>query len=85
MIRAQIQLPEELYREAKRLCEEREMSLAELARRGVEHMVTALNRGRKQTPWLPPQPQPLGWSGLSEQEIKRIAQEGSSEMQAAEQ
>jgi len=78
MIRAQIQLPEDLYREAKRLCEEREMSLAELARRGVEHMVIVLNRSRKGTPWHPPEPQSLGWSGLTDEEIKRIAQEGDT-------
>jgi hypothetical protein len=84
MIRAQIQLPDELYHEAKRLCEKREMSLAELARRGVEHMVTVLNRGRKEAPWLPPQPQSLGWNDLTEEEIKRIAQEGSTEQEASE-
>ncbi len=84
MVRVQIQLPDGLYREAKRLCEEREMSLAELARRGIEHAVTVLNRGRKGAPWLPPQPQPLGWSDLTEEEIKRIAQEGSTEQGASE-
>lgn len=83
MTRTQIQLPDELYQEAKRLCEEREMSLAELARRGIEHMITVLNRGRKETPWLPPTPQSLGWSKLSEEELKRIAQEGSTEQEAA--
>ncbi len=75
MVRVRIQLPDELYREAKRLCEEREMSMAELARRGIEHMVTTLNRSRKGAPWLPPRPQPLGWHGLTEEQIKQIAQE----------
>jgi len=36
MVRTQIQLPEEVYARAKRFCKAREMSLAELARRGVE-------------------------------------------------
>jgi len=85
MVRVQIQLPDELYREAKRLCEEREMSMAELARRGVEHAVTVLNRGRKGAPWLPPQPQQLGWSDVTEEDMKRIAQEGSTEQEMSEQ
>lgn len=36
MIRTQIQLPDELYRRAKQVAEERELSLAEMARRGLE-------------------------------------------------
>ena len=43
MIRTQIQLPEDVYLEAKRLCEAREVSMAELARRGLEDMVTVLH------------------------------------------
>jgi len=84
MVRVQIQVPDELYREAKRLCEEREISIAELARRGIEHTLMVLNRGRKGGAWLPPQPQSLGWSGLTEEEMKRIAQEGSTEQAASE-
>jgi len=38
MIKTQIQLPDCLYREAKRVAEEREMSLAEVLRRGVEYI-----------------------------------------------
>ena len=82
MTRTQIQLPDKLYQEAKRLCDEREMSLAELARRGIEHMVTVLNRGKKDAPWLPPTPQSLGWCDLSEEELKRHAQESSTEIEA---
>ena len=40
MIRTQIQLPDELYARAKRLAEAREMSLAELARRGIESLLS---------------------------------------------
>ena len=83
MTRTQIQLPDELYREAKALCDEREMSLAELARRGIEHMVTVLNRGKKDAPWLPPTPHGLGWSDFSEDELKRLAQESITEIEAA--
>lgn len=36
MTRTQIQLPDELYRRAKRVAAERELSLAEMTRRGLE-------------------------------------------------
>jgi hypothetical protein len=39
MIKTQVQLPDALYREAKRVAEERELSLAEVLRRGVEYIV----------------------------------------------
>jgi hypothetical protein len=38
MIRTQIQLLGELYRTAKRIAAEQEISLAEVLRRGLEHM-----------------------------------------------
>ncbi|MEI6787545.1 MAG: hypothetical protein WCL49_03605 [bacterium] len=41
MIKTQIQLPDLLYREAKRVAQEREMSLAEVFRRGVEYITRA--------------------------------------------
>ena len=41
MIRTQIQLPDRLYAQAKRIAREREFSLAEVLRRGVEYMVLA--------------------------------------------
>ena len=39
MTRTQIQLPDALYAQVKRIAERHEMSLAELVRRGLEHMV----------------------------------------------
>jgi len=36
MTRTQIQLPDDLYRRAKTFAEQREISLAEVARRGIE-------------------------------------------------
>lgn len=38
MVKTQIQLPDQLYREAKRVAAERELSLAEVLRRGVEYI-----------------------------------------------
>lgn len=74
MTRTQIQLPDELYRKAKELCEERGMSFAELARRGIEHMTTVWN-GKGEEEWKFPEPISLGWTGLSDAELKRLAQE----------
>lgn len=60
MIKTQIQMPDALYREAKRLAEEREMSLAELVRRGLEYMIaTHPHRGAPED-WQPPAPVRLG-------------------------
>ena len=39
MTRTQIQLPDSLYAQAKRIAKRHEISLAELTRRGLEHMV----------------------------------------------
>jgi hypothetical protein len=39
MIRTQVQLPDEVYRQAKRIAAQREISLAEVVRRGLEHMI----------------------------------------------
>ena len=36
MTRTQLQLPDELYQRAKRFAAQRELSLAEIARRGIE-------------------------------------------------
>ena len=40
MIRTQVQLPDELYEQARRLAEQKEISLAEVVRRGLEHLLT---------------------------------------------
>ncbi len=61
MVRTQIQIPEGLYREAKRVCESQEMSLAEVCRRGLEEMTRrypAFKSGRRS--WQPPKPVHLG-------------------------
>jgi hypothetical protein len=75
MTRTQIQLPDETYARAQKLCEAREMPLAELARRGIEYILSVYapdpdaNRD-----WQPPKPRNLGWKGLSHTEIKAEAQ-----------
>lgn len=40
MVKTQVQIPDELYRKAKQIAKEREWSLAEVMRRGLEYMTT---------------------------------------------
>lgn len=40
MVRTQIQLPDSLYRKARDLASQREISMAELLRRGLEYMLS---------------------------------------------
>jgi len=46
MMRTQIQLPDRIYAEAKRIAQEHEISLAEVVRRGVEWMIACYPPGR---------------------------------------
>lgn len=80
MTRAQIQLPDDVFAKAKRLCEAREISLAELARRGIEYMLSvyAQEHGNADE-WQPPNPKNLVWRGLSHAEIKVKSQFTSAE------
>jgi len=58
MVRTQIQLPDEVYARAKQVCQTREIPLAELARRGIEYILsvyaadsdTRRNNGSRQNP-----------------------------------
>ena len=61
MIKTQIQLPDDLYAEAKRVAREREMSLAEVVRRGVEYITRVYPpaSGKPQN-WSLPEPNDLG-------------------------
>lgn len=64
MVKTQIQMPDELYRRAKQLARDREMSLAEVVRRGVEYMLAVyppLPNPRE--PWRLPKPVRLGLKG----------------------
>jgi hypothetical protein len=81
MTRTQIQLPDEVFARAKSLCEAREISLAELARRGIEYILSvyAPDPGANQD-WQPPKPRKLGWKGLNDAQIKAQAQLGATEI-----
>jgi hypothetical protein len=40
MVRTQIQLPDDVYARARKVCARREISLAELSRRGLEYILS---------------------------------------------
>jgi hypothetical protein len=79
MVRTQIQLPDDLYARAKELSERRQISLAEMARRGIEYILSVYAPAGGAEDWLPPKPRSLGWKGLSDAEIKAQAQLTSPE------
>jgi hypothetical protein len=84
MTRTQIQLPDETFARAKKLCEAREISLAELARRGIEYILIVYDpEPEANRDWQPPAPRNLGWKGLSHAEIKAEAQLTGSEIRLA--
>jgi hypothetical protein len=73
-MRTQIQLPDEIYARAKRLCSEREISLAELARRGLEHMLNVYAPEKTSKEWSPPKPKRIGFRNLDDETLKSLAQ-----------
>ncbi len=83
MTRTQIQLPDDVYDRARKVCKRREISLAELARRGLEYILSvyAAEPGAGGD-WQPPKPRRLGWKGLSDAQIKKQAQLTATEAAA---
>ena len=60
MTRTQIQLPDELYREVKRIAAEREVSLAELVRRALETLLSHFpEHPEARATWELPKPRTL--------------------------
>ena len=60
MVRTQIQLPETLYQEVKRVARERGMSVAEVVRRGVEYITRTYPPVACDETWSLPAPSDLG-------------------------
>jgi hypothetical protein len=58
MVKTQIQLPDHLFREAKRVAADYEMSFAEVVRRSLERTMPAYPP-KGATAWLPPEPTDL--------------------------
>jgi hypothetical protein len=75
MIKTQVQFPDHLYAEAKRISSEYEMSFAEVVRRGIEKLAREYPPRRVSTEkWLPPKPRSLGAKQLTHEELKEAAQ-----------
>jgi hypothetical protein len=79
MVRTQIQLPDHLYREVKTIAEQRELSFAELTRRGLEYVVRVyqpLGDSPVSAKWRLPDPIDFGGAPLvSEENWREVANE----------
>jgi hypothetical protein len=74
MVKTQIQIPDDLYRDLKRLAKRKEWSLAETLRRGGEQILEMYpDQVTKSPAWEPPAPQKMGWKNLSAEEMHRLA------------
>lgn len=78
MIKTQVQLPDRLYQEAKRVAREREMSFAEVMRRGLEYIVKVYPPiSSHPQEWTPPQPRSLGRFQVPDQDWRDVANDPS--------
>ena len=69
MVKTQVQFPDHLYREAKRVAVEQEMSFAEVVRRGLEIAVQGYPPGRAVGEgWSLPSAKRLGRARLLEKD-----------------
>ena len=74
MIKTQVQIPDELYREVKRVAAEYEMSFAEVIRRSLER--TLPGYPARNSEWQPPEPLSLGMCcPIEEDEWRLLANE----------
>ena len=60
MKRTQIQLPERLYREVKRVARSQDWSITEVLRRVAEHIVRLYPADKEGSEWTAPRPRHLG-------------------------
>ena len=85
MTRTQIQLPDDVYDRARKVCQSREISMAELARRGFDYILSVYDtQPGLGGQWQPPKPRRLGWKGLTDAEIKEQAQLTATEAALAQ-
>lgn len=77
MVKAEIELPDNLYHRAQDAAIERACSFADLVCRGLEKEVgIPTSDVVEKKRWEPPTPQDRGWVDLDPEELKRLAQEG---------
>ena len=76
MIKTQIQIPDHLYYETKRVASDFEMSFAEVVRRGIERILAEYRpRIRPKKKWQFPKPRDMGCYPLTDAQLKQLAQE----------
>ena len=76
MVKTQVQIPDALFREAKRLAAENEMSFAEVVRRGLEEIIRHHPPGRTRAEvWALPPPYDLGEALVSEDQWTALCHE----------
>jgi hypothetical protein len=69
MVKTQVQIPDALFREAKRLAAENEMSFAEVVRRGLEEIIRHHPPGRTRADaWSLPESFDMGTTLAPEEE-----------------
>ncbi len=75
MIKTQIQVPEALFAEIKKLARRREWSLAETFRRGAELLLETSVDGAPPASdaWQPPTSNSVGWKGLTAEQLRDLA------------
>lgn len=85
MMRTQIQLPDALYAQAKQVARRHEISLAELVRRGLEHMLRLYPLEEKPgEPWSLPAAHSLGELRAPVQDWRELANEAGAGAEAAD-
>jgi len=76
MVKTQVQIPDALFREAKRIAAENEMSFAEVVRRGLEEIVRHHPPGRAEAEtWRLPKAFDLGSPLTPEEEWMALCHE----------
>lgn len=82
MIKTQIQIPEDQYRELRTFAARREWSLAETFRRGAELLMDVYPPApvRSKTKWAPPASGTAGWKGLGPEALKAALREDAEPM-----
>ena len=79
MNKLQIQLPSPLYKQLKQLAKRLDYSMAELLRRGAEHIVILYPHHQDDLPstnaWALPKPKKMGLNKLNASQFRQIAHE----------
>ncbi len=76
MVKTQIQIPDHLFKEAKRLAQESEMSFAQVVRLGLEQLIRTRPPGRQPaSQWRVPKGKKMGLPKVAEEHWTELAHE----------